>query len=135
MIKQKRILILFASPLIAILLCVSSSLVLTDDRNVTLEQPEFLSYVDQLSLFTVEKEHSPELVHIRDVFIKSAPEPRNISVNLIVESNSGTYCIINGEKLRVGQSGDGFELSSIDRHSVTLTFPDGSKETINVKVY
>ncbi|HDP24455.1 MAG TPA: hypothetical protein ENN34_03330 [Deltaproteobacteria bacterium] len=135
MIKHRNIVYLFVSPVIAVLLCISSTLVLTDEGAYSMKQPDFLSYVDQLSLFTVGKEIEPEFLHIRDVFVKTTPSARNITVSLIVESPAGSFCIINGQRLSLGESGDGFILTSFDRDSVSLSFPDGTKETFYVTAY
>ncbi|MDT8273349.1 MAG: hypothetical protein RRA35_09185 [Desulfomonilia bacterium] len=62
-----------------------------------MKQPEFLSYVDQLSLFTARKESEPQFLHIRDVFVKTTPSVRSITVSLIVESPAGSFCISTPE--------------------------------------
>ena len=150
---EKRVVSLFIPPIIAIVLCTISSLVLPDSRNFSPEQPEFLAYVDQLSVFTIKGEKDIPARHIRDVFrhewtgllpnlegyaaIRNTGgvNPAPISVTMIVGSGRAGYCIINGRKMRIGDKTDSFRLTSIKSHSVTVKYKNGTRETYNVKIY
>jgi len=150
---EKRVVSLFIPPIIAIVLCTISSLVLPDCRNFSPEQPEFLAYVDQLSVFTIKGEKDIPASHIRDVFrhewtgllpnlegyaaIRNTGgvNPAPILVTMIVGSGKAGYCIINGRKMRIGDKTDSFRLTSIKSHSVTVKYKNGTRETYNVKIY
>jgi hypothetical protein len=150
---EKRVVSLFIPPIIAIVLCTISSLVLPDCRNFSPEQPEFLAYVDQLSVFTIKGEKDIPASHIRDVFrhewtgllpnlegyaaIRNTGgvNPAPILVTMIVGSGKAGYCIINGRKMRIGDKTDSFRLTSIKSHSVTVKHKNGTRETYNVKIY
>ena len=150
---EKRVVSLFIPPIIAIVLCTISSLVLPDSRNFSPEQPEFLAYVDQLSVFTIKGEKDIPASHIRDVFrhewtgllpnlegyaaIRNTGgvNPAPILVTMIVGSGKAGYCIINGRKMRIGDKTDSFRLTSIKSHSVTVKYKNGTRETYNVKIY
>jgi len=150
---EKRVVSLFIPPIIAIVLCTISSLVLPDCRNFSPEQPEFLAYVDQLSVFTIKGEKDIPASHIRDVFrhewtgllpnlegyaaIRNTGgvNPAPILVTMIVGSGRAGYCIINGRKMRIGDKTDSFRLTSIKSHSVTVKYKNGTRETYNVKIY
>jgi hypothetical protein len=150
---ERRVVSLFIPPIIAIVLCTISSLVLPDSRNFSPEQPEFLAYVDQLSVFTIKGEKDIPASHIRDVFrhewtgflpnldgfaaIRNTGgvNPASMSVTMIVGSGKDGYCIINGRKMRIGDKTDSFRLTSIKSHSVTVKYKNGTRETYNVKIY
>jgi hypothetical protein len=150
---ERKVVSLFIPPIIAIVLCTISSLVLPDSRNFSPEQPEFLAYVDQLSVFTVKGEKDIPASHIRDVFRHEwtgllpnldgytaimntgGVNPAPISVTMIVGSGRAGYCIINGRKMRIGDKTDSFKLTSIKSHSVTVKYKNGTRETYHVKIY
>jgi hypothetical protein len=150
---ERKVVSLFIPPIIAIVLCTISSLVLPDSRNFSPEQPEFLAYVDQLSVFTIKGEKEIPVNQIRDVFrhewtgvlpnldgcaaIRNTGgvNPAPVSVTMIVGSGRAGYCIINGRKMRIGDKTGSFRLTSIKSHSVTVKYKNGTRETYNVKIY
>jgi hypothetical protein len=150
---EKEIVLLFIPPIIAIVLCTISSLVLPDSRNFSLDQPEYLAYVDQLSIFTINEQKDNPLDKIKDVFRHewtghmqgldgyagiqntTGEKPAQPSVTMIVGSGRAGYCIINGKKMRIGDKTDSFKLTSIKSHSVTVSYKNGTRETYNVKLY
>ncbi len=114
-------------------------------------QPEFLSSIDQLSLFTMEDHQDNPAGGTRDVFrhewildsgdLSPFPDPENtpvsppVQVTMIVDSGSGAYCIINGKKMRPGDKTDSFRVTSIGKDHVILTYNNGTRENHNVKAY
>jgi len=151
---DRKVVALFVSPIIAVAVCTISSLVLPGTRNFHSEQPEFLAYVDQLSLFTIKDENGPVMDEVRDVFrhewiepVLPAPMnetvvhntggvlPEPVTVSMIVGADRDAYCVINGRKMRPGDKTEKFKLSSIGSNSVSITRTNGTRETLNVKAY
>lgn len=151
---DRKVVALFVSPIIAVAVCTISSLVLPGTRDFHSEQPEFLAYVDQLSLFTIRDENDPVVNEARDVFRHEWTEPalkkpltetvvhntggvlpEPVSVSMIVGAGREAYCVINGRKMKPGDKTEKFKLSSIRSNSVSITYTNGTRETLNVKAY
>ncbi len=146
---DKNLIRLFMLPLIAIILCIASPYIFRENKNITMEQPEFLTYVDKLGIFTLKDDSDLAAKDIRDVFrhewtmpldalygnlpVKADAEP--VRVSMIVEAGSQSYCIINGKKMRLGDKTQSFQISSIGPDQVITTNKNGTRETLHVKVY
>ena len=146
---DKNLILIFMLPLIALILCIAVPYVFRENKNITLEQPEFLTYVDKLSIFTLKDDSDLAAKDIRDVFrhewtmpldalygnppVKAEAEP--VRVSMIVEAGSQSYCIINGKKMRLGDKTQSFQISSIGPEQVITTNKNGTRETLHVKVY
>jgi hypothetical protein len=152
---DNRIIYLVISPLIAVILCAVSPYVLPKNTSFTPEQPEFLTYVDKLSVFTIKGEQDPPANNIKDVFrhewtglipnldaltaIRNTggvkPAPPSVSVSMIVDEGKNSYCIINGRKMHRRDKADNFRITSIGKDFVTIIYKNGTRETHHVKVY
>ena len=132
---DRKILFLFCGPLLCVLLCVLAYMVIPDQKNFIPDRPEFLTYVDQLSNYSqsLKKEDTPK--HLRDVFYHDTIDKAPITVSMIVKNGSGSYSIINGNRMERGDSADFFTLVSIDKDSVTIAYNNGAEETVHVKIY
>jgi len=146
---DKNLIRIFMLPLIALIVCIAVPYVFRENKNITLEQPEFLTYVDKLSIFTLKDDSDLAAKDIRDVFrhewtmpldalygnppVKAKAEP--VRVSMIVEAGSQSYCIINGKKMRLGDKTQSFQISSIGPDQVITTNKNGTRETLHVKVY
>jgi hypothetical protein len=146
---DKNIIWIFMLPVMALTLCIASPYVFRENKNTTLEQPEFLAYVDKLSIFTLKDDPDLAAKDIHDVFrhewtmplaalyenpgIKAQAEP--VRVSMIVEAGGESYCIINGKKMRLGDKTDRFQITSIGPDQVITTYKNGTRETHHVKVY
>jgi len=58
-----------------------------------------------------------------------------VRVSMIVQNGPNAYSIINGKKMKPGDSADFFTLVSIDKSSVTISYNNGAEETVHVKTY
>jgi hypothetical protein len=146
---DKNLIRLFMLPLIALILCIAFPYVSRENKNITIEQPEFLTYIDKLSILTLKDESDLAAKDILDVFrhewtmpmdalygnppVKALAEP--VKVSMIVEAGGESYCIINGKKMRLGDKTDCFQISSIGPDQVITTYKNGTRETLHVKVY
>jgi hypothetical protein len=132
---DKKLLVLICVPFIAVLLCILAYMIIPDEKNYTPDRPEFLTYVDQLGLYSqnfIEK-NSYDL--IKDVFHRDTVDQDPIKVSMIVKNNAVEYGIINGNKMRIGDKTDCFTLLEINKDSVTVAYHNGAKETVHVKIY
>jgi len=155
---DNRILLLIILPVSALVLCSLSSFVLPRDSGFTPEQPEFLTYVDALSVFNETSRQEQPPSGVRDIFrhewigmpevqalpalyssgglIKPLkPLPQEVTVSMIVSSGNDSYCIINDKKMRLGDRADNFKVTSIQKDQVTITYQNGTRETHHVKLY
>jgi len=132
---DKSMITLFASPVIAIGVCIAIYVLVPQRTDFEIEQPEFLNYVDQLSLYSSHIDETRPDPYIKDVFHKHALETEPVVVSLIVKSPNRSYSIINGKKMAVGDRSCSFRLSAIHKDSITITYANGSKETFHVKPY
>lgn len=156
---DNRILLLVILPAAALILCSLSSFVLPKDSGFTPEQPEFLTYVDALSVFneTGRQEQPPS--GVRDIFrhewiglpemqalpalyssggLMNSPLPlpqQEATVSMIVSAGSDSYCIINDKKMGLGDKSEKFKVTSIQKDQVTITYQNGTRETHHVKPY
>jgi hypothetical protein len=146
---DKNLLLIFMLPVMAIILCIASPYVFRENKNISLDQPEFLAYVDKLSIFTLKADSDLADNDIRDVFrhewalplasllgdqgVKTIADP--VRVSMIVEAGSQSYCIINGKKMRLGEKTEGLQITSIGPDQVITTNKNGTRETHHVKVY
>jgi hypothetical protein len=146
---DKNLLLIFMLPLISLILCIASPYVFRENKNISIEQPEFLTYVDKLSIFTLKDDSVLAAKDIRDVFrhewtmplaalygnplVKADAEP--VRVSMIVEAGSQSYCIINGKKMRLNDKTQSFQITSIGPDQVITTNKNGTRETLHVKVY
>jgi hypothetical protein len=146
---DRNLLVIFILPVIAVILCIALPYVFSENKNISLEQPAFLTYVDKLSIFTLKADPDLAANDIRDVFrhewalpldalygippVKAKAEP--VTVSMIVEAGSQSYCIINGKKMRLGDKTGGFQITSIGPDQVITTNKSGTRETHHVKVY
>jgi hypothetical protein len=146
-----KIPVLFIPALLAVFLCLGSSLVLSDNSRYDPVQPKFLSLIDQLSLFTMEGYQNPQVMGIKDVFRhewtmtsddlsqysvpQAPPEALSISVTMIVEAGRDSFCILNGKRMNPGEKTDSFRVTSIGKDHVTITYNNGNREIHHVKAY
>jgi hypothetical protein len=146
---DKNLIWVLMLPLITLILCIAAPLVFRENKNITLEQPEFLTYVDKLSIFTLKDDSDLAAKDIHDVFrhewtlpvaalygttpVKAEAEPAKVS--MIVEAGSQSYCVINGKKMRLGDKTQSFQITSIGPDQVIATYKNGTRETFHVKVY
>ena len=146
---DKNLIWIFMLPLMALILCIASPYVFRENKNISLDQPEFLTYVDKLSIFTLKDDSDLAANDIRDVFrhewtlpldalygnppVKAEAEP--VKVSMIVEAGGESYCIINGKKMRLGDKTESFRITSIGPDQVITTSKNGARETHHVKVY
>ena len=146
---DKTLISLFILPLIALTLCSASPYVFRESKNISLEQPEFLTHVDKLSILTLKADSDLAAKDIRDVFrhewtmplaalygnppVKAEAEP--VKVSMIVEAGSQSYCVVNGKKMRLGDKTQSFQITSIGPDQVITTNKNGTRETLHVKVY
>lgn len=132
---DKRILFLACVPFIAIILCVAVYLAKPTETNFIPDRPEFLTYVDQLNLYSQHLQEPATYDHIRDVFHHNGLEDNPIIVSMIVKNGSGSYSIINGDKMGIGDRTTSFRLVSIDKSSITVAYNNGAEETVHVNTY
>lgn len=145
---DRKIPVLFVPPILAAVVCLASSLILPHNSGYNAVQPEFLSSIDQLSLFTMEEHQDTPVRGIKDVFrhewtLASAelapypdpPEVPPVRVTMIADSGLGKFCIINGKKMRPGDTTDSFRVTSIGKDHVILTYKNGTRENHDVKAY
>lgn len=137
---------IFIPPLIAVILCVLSPHLIATKKNFVMDQPEFLNYVDKLSVITLKDDTNPALYDIKDVFRhewilpigdilggEAVHEP--VKVSMIVAAGLESYCIIDGRKMGLGARTDRYQITSIGQQDVTITYKNGTRETHHVKVY
>ena len=138
---DKTLAIIFIPPLAAVILCVISPYLIREHKNYTPEQPEFLTYVDKLGVFTLSGDPDTSAKDIRDVFrhewILPAVDPPADPVNLtmIVEAGADSYCIINGRQMHLGDRTGNFRITSIGSNQVCITYNNGTREIHHVKAY
>jgi hypothetical protein len=146
---DKNLIWLFMPPVMALILCITFPYIFRENNRVSMEQPEFLTYVDKLSIFTLKDSAGLAYEDIRDVFrhewtlpldylggnpsVKALAVP--VKVSMIVEAGSQSYCIIDGKKMRLGDKTGGFQITSIGPDQVVTTNKNGTRETHHVKVY
>ena len=146
---DRNIIWLFMLPVMTLILCMAFPYVFRENKTISLEQPEFLTYVDKLSIFTLKDDSDLAAKDIRDVFrhewtlpladlfgnlpVKAVVEP--VRVSMIVEAGGESYCIINGKKMRPGDRTQSFQITSIGPDKVITTYKNGTRETHHVKVY
>jgi hypothetical protein len=145
---DKTLVMIFIPPLAAVILCVISPYLIREHKNYTPEQPEFLTYVDKLGLFTLKGDPDTSPKDIRDVFRRewilpvanplgnpggSAADPVNLT--MIVEAGVDSYCIMNGREMHLGEKTDNFQITSIGSNQVCITYHNGTREIHHVKVY
>jgi hypothetical protein len=146
---DKNLILIFILPVMAFILCIAYPYVFRENKNISLEQPEFLTYVDKLSIFTLKADPDLAANDIHDVFrhewalpldalygnppVKAKAEP--VKVSMIVEAGAQSYCIINGKKMRLGDTTGGFQITSIGPDQVITTNKNGTRETHHVKVF
>ncbi len=139
---------LFIPALIAMILCMAYPFVVPENRTYTFEQPEFLTYVDKLSIFTMQDDSALAHKDIKDVFRhewtlpmaamymnQETPAAEKVKISMIVDAGSQSFCVINGRRMRVHDKTDLFEITSIGQNQVTIMFKNGTRETHHVKVY
>ncbi len=147
-----KIAALFAAPFLALSACVIMAFALPEPKPFALSRPEFLGYIDQLGIssendgraafsgsirnvFSGEESAEEEpLENTADIIAQPAARPP-VSVSMLVESGAKSFGIVNGKKMRVGESSGSFTLTAIRKNSVTVRYLDGIEETINVKAY
>ncbi len=142
---DKTLAMIFIPPLAAVILCVISPYLIREHKNYTPEQPEFLTYVDKLGVFTLGDDPDPPPKDIRDVFrhewILPMADPRAqltadpVNLTMIVEAGADSYCIINGRQMHLGDKTDNFRITSIGSNQVSITYNNGTREIHHVKVY
>lgn len=141
---DKTLAYIFIPPLMAFTLCVISSYLIHENKNYSPPQPEFLTYVDQLGVFTLKGDDDPSSRDIKDVFRHEWTLPTTnpminqgtpIHVSMIVEGSANSYCIINGQKMYTGDKTNLFKVTSIGSDQVIITYQNGTREIHHVKVY
>lgn len=147
-----KIMALLATPFIALLACVIMSFVLPDPKPFAPARPDFLNYIDQLSVSSENYQKSTFAEGIRNVFSHEKPvddvpaevigdtivqpiEHPPVSVSMLVAGSVNSFSVINGKKMRVGERSGSFTLTAIRKNSVTVRHLDGIEETIHVKAY
>lgn len=145
---DKTLIIALVPPLIAIVLCMAYPYLVRENITFASEQPDFLTYVDKLSVFTLKNDLEPSQAEIRDVFrhewtlpmagLYALPDTKTaepLKLSMIVEAGSRSFCVINSRKMRINDKTDSFTLTSIGQDQVTITYNNGTRETLHVKVY
>ncbi len=132
---DKKILFLLGMPAVAVLMCFMIHMAIPTQTDFIPDRPEFLTYVDQLNLYSQKLQEPAASDPIRDVFHRNGREDHPIIVSMIVKNGSGSYSIINGGKMSIGDRTDAFRLVSIDTDSITVAYYNGARETVYVNVY
>ena len=132
---DKKVLSLLGLPVVAGLMCFMVYMVIPTQTDFTPDKPEFLTYVDQLNLYSQNLQGSDTHVPIRDVFHRNGRKDNPIIVSMIIKNGSGSYCIVNGEKMRIGDKTNAFQLVSINKNSITVAYNNGAEETVHVNIY
>jgi len=145
---DRTLIIALVPPAVAVIVCMIYPYVVRGELTFTSRQPEFLTYVDKLSVFTLKDDLNPDETEIKDVFrhewtlpmegLYPVPDVKAlepITVSMIVQAGPQSYCIINGKKMRVRDKTDRFTLTSIEQDQVTISHKNGTRETLHVKVY
>ncbi len=132
---DRKILLLFALPCIGALLGMLAYMAVPTETNFVPDRPEFLTYVDQLTLYTSHVRENDNSEPLQDVFLHNTPGEEPVTVSMIVKNGSRSYVIIDGRKMNVGDTTEAFTLMSIDRNSVTVAYQNGTRETLHVKGY
>ena len=142
---DKTLVMIFILPLAAVILCLIFPYFIREHKNYTPEQPEFLTYVDKLGVFTLKGDPDTSPKDIRDVFrhewilpmtdpgAQPAADPVNLT--MIVDAGVDSYCIINGREMHLGDKTDNFRITSIGSNQVCITYHNGTREIHHVKVY
>lgn len=148
---DRKVPLLFTPPVLAAVACLAFSLALPDDVTYRPAQPEFLTSIDRLSLFTMADDRDDPAGNMRDVFRHewmvapkdpsppAEPEGKRdtppVKVTMIVDSGDESFCIVNGRKMRTGDRADGFSVTSIGKDHVIITHKNGTRENHHVKAY
>jgi len=132
---DRKTLSLLTIPLLCVFLCMLAHMTLPDQKNFIPDRPEFLTYVDQLSIYSQSVKKGDIPYTLRDVFHHETIEQSPITVSMIVKNGSKGYSIINGKRMEPGDTADLFKLVSIDKTSVIIEYNNGAKETVHVKTY
>jgi len=132
---DKKVIFLLGMPLVAAFTCFMVYMALPTQTNFSPDRPEFLTYVDQLNLYSQNLQEPAAYDRIRDVFHRNGREDNPIIVSMIVKNGPGSYSIINGGKMRIGDRTDTFRLVSINKNSITVAYHNGAEETVYVNVY
>ena len=132
---DKKVLFLLGMPLVAVLMCFMIYMAIPAQTDFIPDRPEFLTYVDQLNLYSQNLQEPAAYDRIRDVFHRNGREDNPIIVSMIVKNGPGSYSIINGGKMRIGDRTDTFRLVSINKNSITVAYHNGAEETVYVNVY
>ncbi|HPI91580.1 MAG TPA: hypothetical protein PLT09_00905 [Deltaproteobacteria bacterium] len=146
-----KLAVLFIFPIMACIFCFASAFLLPNTARYSPAHPEFLSTIDQLSLFTMEGSEDVPAGGIRDVFrhewtlsssnltpypdTQALPISQPPRVTMIMEGGLGSFCIINGKKMYLGDRTDTFRVTALGKDSVTITYQNGTRETHHVKAY
>ncbi len=135
---KTKTLLFYVFPGIAFAACAIIALVGPRQKDFTLDTPRFFYSIDRMSV-CYQDPSNPEIPrNIRNVFRYSSDVVQRdnpIKVSLIVKSPNGSYAVINGKKIKRGQSYKNFVITSIAADSITIRYNSGSKEIIHVKVY
>jgi hypothetical protein len=161
---EMKIVALFVFPILAVFACAAVSFSLPVKRPYTPERPEFLGYIDRLGVSAEATGQSSVFDRIRNVFTYDVPEKKDapdqapaappaalnddaaenqdktpshvpVWVSMVVEGGDNSFSVINGQKMRIGERGDSFTLTSIHKGSVTIRHTDGTEEIIHVKAF
>ncbi|HOS96407.1 MAG TPA: hypothetical protein PLR71_13330 [Deltaproteobacteria bacterium] len=145
-----KLIILVLIPVAGIFLCMASSLLVRGPVPYSPSQPEFLGVVDQLSLFTLTGDEGTGAANMRDVFrhewtatsLPAIPDTEHTAqvrpaprVTMVVDAGRDSFCIVNGKKMRVGESAGDFRVVAIGKDQVTITYHNGTRETHHVKAF
>ncbi len=145
-----KLIILVLIPVAGVILCMGSSLLVRGPAPYSPSQPEFLGVIDQLSLFTLTGEEGTGAATMKDVFrhewtASSLPDFADtentvqvrpaVRVTMIVDAGKDSFCIVNGKKMRIGESAGDFRVIAIEKDQVTITYHNGTRETHHVKAF
>ena len=151
---DRRIVILFLPPLVACLICALAAVIIPRPVPRAPSRPDFLNTIDHLSMVTTQPPRHTPLTLVRDVFrhewkvpedAMATPEPavavtpqpmmEPVRVSMIVQDGEQSFCIVDGRKMRIGDTTERFRVLSIARDRVTIQYNDGTRETYHVKPY
>lgn len=148
---DRRIALLFIPHAIAIAACAAIFAFLPDRTMHQEGPPEFLAAVDKLHQFTLDPATTDSPVPVKDAFrhewtvdpsgyapaadTGASTSPSGITVSMIVDAGSESYCIINGIKMHTGDKGTSFTVGPIEKDRVTIIHSNGTREIYHVKAY
>lgn len=147
-----KIIALFTFPIAAVFACGIMSFIVPEPKPFVLARPEFLKYIDQLGVSSGNTQETVFPESVRNVFSHETPIDEDpvedtgyvieesvahppVSVSMIVAGNAKSFSVINGKKMKAGESSGLFTLTAIQNNSVTIRYLDGIEETIHVKAY